>query len=233
MMSVPSLSSLPNIVATEAGVAVEGAGFFLENAWLIPAIPAASFMMILFFGKRFPYKGSEIGIVAVGLSFLLACAAGIQWIGQVDGAAAKYDAEHGGEEAVVDGISSFAPAVESGGAPDVGVSAVHRTIDWWVNGGVDFKVGILVDGLTVMMLFVVTAISLLVHVYSTDYVDGDRRYTHFFAFLSLFTAAMLFFVLSENILQMIVGWELVGVCSFALIGHWWEDQANSLSLIHI
>ena len=78
-----------------------------------------------------------------------------------------------------------------------------------------------------MMLFVVTVISLLVHVYSTDYVSGDRRYTHYFAFLSLFSASMLFFVLSENILQTIVGWELVGVCSFALIGHWWEEKPNS------
>ena len=85
----------------------------------------------------------------------------------------------------------------------------------------------MVDGLAVMMLFVVTVISLLVHVYSTDYVSGDRRYTHYFAFLSLFSASMLFFVLSENILQTIVGWELVGVCSFALIGHWWEEKPNS------
>ena len=85
----------------------------------------------------------------------------------------------------------------------------------------------MVDGLAVMMLFVVTAISLLVHIYSTEYVAGDRRYTHYFAFLSLFSASMLFFVLSENILQTIVGWELVGVCSFALIGHWWEEKPNS------
>ena len=85
----------------------------------------------------------------------------------------------------------------------------------------------MVDGLTVALLVVVTTVSGLVHVYSTDYVAGDRRYTHYFAFLSLFTAAMLFFVTSANVLQMIVGWELVGVCSFALIGHWWEDQDNS------
>src|SRR5690606_6179609 len=53
------------------------------------------------------------------------------------------------------------------------------------------------------------------------------RYTHYFGFLSLFTASMLFFVISDNTLQMIVGWELVGLCSFALIGHWWEEKANS------
>ena len=78
-----------------------------------------------------------------------------------------------------------------------------------------------------MMLFVVTLVSLLVHVYSTDYVAGDRRYTHFFAFLSLFTASMLGLVMAKTTLQLIVCWELVGVCSFVLIGHWWEEKANS------
>jgi NADH-quinone oxidoreductase subunit L len=78
-----------------------------------------------------------------------------------------------------------------------------------------------------VLLLVVTIVSLLVHIYSTDYVAGDRRYTHFFAFLSLFTASMLFFVLSQSTIQMIVGWELVGLCSFALIGHWWEEKPNS------
>ena len=85
----------------------------------------------------------------------------------------------------------------------------------------------MVDGQSVFMLVVVGLISLLVHIYSTDYVNGDRRYTHYFAFLSLFTASMMFFVLAQSTLQMIVGWELVGVCSFALIGHWWEEKPNS------
>ena len=70
-------------------------------------------------------------------------------------------------------------------------------------------------------------VSLLVHVYSTDYVAGDRRYTRFFAFLSLFTASMLGLVMSSSTLQLMVCWELVGVCSFVLIGHWWEEKANS------
>ncbi len=105
--------------------------------------------------------------------------------------------------------------------------AVSNNIEWLTSGGHSYRVGFLVDGLAAMMLFVVTLISLLVHVYSTDYVSGDRRYTHYFAFLSLFTASMLFLVLAENTLQMLVGWELVGVCSFALIGHWWEEKPNS------
>ena len=118
-------------------------------------------------------------------------------------------------------------AGEESGYEAVAVDAVIERFTWWETGGKKFQVGIMVDGLAVMMLFVVTVISLLVHIYSTDYVSGDRRYTHYFAFLSLFSASMLFFVLSENILQTIVGWELVGVCSFALIGHWWEEKPNS------
>ncbi len=78
-----------------------------------------------------------------------------------------------------------------------------------------------------MMMFVVTLISLLVHIYSTEYMRGDRRYTYFFATLSLFTASMLLLVVADNTLQMLVGWELVGLCSFMLIGHWWEEKPNS------
>src|SRR5690606_31593730 len=59
------------------------------------------------------------------------------------------------------------------------------------------------------------------------YVDGDRRYTHYFAFLSLFTASMLGLIMSESTLQLLTMWELVGLCSFALIGHWWEEKPNS------
>ena len=188
-------------VAAEEPVAhgpssIDSAGFFLDFAWLIPLLPALSFAGILLFGKRLPRKGSELGIAAVGGSFVLALGAVITWIGHRD---------------------------ES----HEGVQAVHRTVGWLRSGGIEYDAGILVDGLSVMMLFVVTAVSLLVHIYSTDYVAGDARYTHFFSFLSLFTAAMLFFVLSDNLLQMIVGWELVGVCSFVLIGHWWEHKENS------
>ena len=63
--------------------------------------------------------------------------------------------------------------------------AVQKTTQWLQSGGVEFNAGIMVDGLSVMMLFVVTMISLLVHIYSTDYVGGDRRYTHFFAFVAV------------------------------------------------
>ncbi|MCC6224781.1 MAG: NADH-quinone oxidoreductase subunit L, partial [Microthrixaceae bacterium] len=124
------------------------------------------------------------------------------------------------------------PAVAAAGAEEGGEAEsmsqpVVRCVNWWQNGDHQFSIGTIIDGQSVLMLVVVTLISLLVHIYSAAYVKGDRRFTHYYAFLSLFTASMLFFVLAENMLQMIVGWELVGLCSFALIGHWWEDKDNS------
>ncbi len=109
--------------------------------------------------------------------------------------------------------------------------AVTAHATWFKLAGVDIGAGIHIDGLAVMMLVVVTFISLLVHVYSTGYMHGDRRYTYFFAALSLFTASMLMLVVADNTLQLMIGWELVGLCSFMLIGHWWEEGVNSSAAI--
>jgi len=219
----------------------------LENAWIIPLIPAASFFLILAFGKRLPKKGSELGIAAVGIAFVLALVVNFQWFDHVDNPPAgdhaeETDAGHGdeGEEAPAEEEDEHALTVGESAAPNLPeapaaeeeeeaheVAPVTKEWTWFENGGHDIKVGMLLDGPAVMMLFVVTLVSLLVHVYSTDYVAGDRRYTHFFAFLSLFTASMLGLIMAKTTLQLIVCWELVGVCSFALIGHWWEEKANS------
>ena len=205
---------------------------FLENAWVIPLIPAASFFLILFFGKRMPKKGAEIGIAALGVCFALAIATNVQWRDHVNDAEHKAEVVHeeGGEteeHGLADGESAAPAAEEDEGHTEFEVEPIHKTWTWWSNGDVEFTVGMLLDGPAVMMLFVVTLISLLVHVYSTDYVGGDRRYTHYFAFLSLFSASMLGLVMSENTLQLLTCWELVGLCSFALIGHWWEEKPNS------
>jgi len=208
------------------GLAVQASGFFLENVWIIPAIMAASFAVILGFGKRMPRGGSEIGIAAVGICFFLALLTAGQWIGQVNEAAncTPETCDYIQDESA-SALAAFTEAEEVS-TPAAAVAVVSERT-WWSNGGIDFTIGTMVDGLTVTLLVVVTLVSMLVHIYSTDYVAGDRRFTHYFGFLSLFTAAMLFFVTSANVLQMIVGWELVGVCSFVLIGHWWEDQPNS------
>ena len=205
----------------------------LDKAWIIPLIPAASFFLILFFGKRMPKKGAEIGIAALGACFVLAIVTNVQWREHVNDA--EHAAEEGGghseeseEHGLADGDAAVAPVVAAEEEhTEFAVEPVHETWTWWSNGDIDFSVGMLLDGPGVMMLFVVTLISLLVHIYSTDYVGGDRRYTHYFAFLSLFTASMLGLIMSENTLQLLTCWELVGLCSFALIGHWWEEKPNS------
>src|SRR2546425_8374470 len=104
---------------------------------------------------------------------------------------------------------------------------VDQHLTWWSNGKVHITIGQHVDGLTAMMFLVVTFVSLMVHIYSTGYMHGDVRFTYFFAALSLFTASMLFMVLADNLLQLMIGWELVGLCSFMLIGHWFEEKNNS------
>ncbi len=216
-------------VAAEA--AESAVPWLFENVWLIPALPAASFVLILFFGKRLPLKGSEIGIAAVLASFVLALLTMFTWVGEIEGAEADGHAEEGlilvdGESAAPGGLLELAVEEGEGGYAPRG-KPVITDVEWFSSGINTFRIGTLVDGQSVMLLFVVTLISLLVHIYSTDYVAGDRRYTHYYAFLSLFTASMLFMVLASSTLQLIVGWELVGVCSFALIGHWWEEKPNS------
>jgi NADH-quinone oxidoreductase subunit L len=102
-----------------------------------------------------------------------------------------------------------------------------RTWTWWQSGGTKFGIGTNIDGLAVALLVAVTIISTLVHIYSLEYVRDDRRFTHYYASLSLFTAGMLNLVVAENTIQLLLGWEIMGVCSFMLIGHWWEEQKNS------
>ncbi len=173
-------------------------GWFLQNAWLAPVIPTIGFALIILFGKRLPKKGSEVGVLSMLASLVLASGAAWQWIQRVGGA---------GEEQFV--------------------SPVIRTWTWWQSGGMEFTIGQHVDGLTVVVLFVVAFISTLVQVYSLEYLRGDRRYTHFFAALTLFSAGMLAMVIAEDMILFLLGWEIMGLCSFMLIGHWWEDGANS------
>ena len=105
--------------------------------------------------------------------------------------------------------------------------AVTKSWTWFKIGDLEISIGSRIDGLSMMLLFLVAFISSLVQIYSTEYVRGDRRFTHFFAALTLFSAGMLTMVLAPNMVQLILGWEIMGLCSFMLIGHWWEERANS------
>ena len=93
---------------------------------------------------------------------------------------------------------------------------------WMVVGGLKMEIGFLVDGLTAMMMCVVTFVSLMVHLYTVGYMKEDEGYNRFFAYISLFTFAMLMLVMSNNLLQLFFGWEAVGLVSYLLIGFWFN-----------
>jgi NADH-quinone oxidoreductase subunit L len=179
-------------------VSALSSGWFLEHAWLIPVIPVIGFVLIILFGKRLPMKGSEIGVLSMLGSLVLSAGAASQWISRVNGAAE----------------GQF-------------ITPVVRVWNWWQIGGIKFTIGQSIDGLSIIVLVVVAFISTLVQIYSLEYLRGDRRYTHFFAALTLFSAGMLAMVVAEDMILFLLGWEIMGLCSFMLIGHWWEEEANS------
>jgi NADH-quinone oxidoreductase subunit L len=99
-------------------------------------------------------------------------------------------------------------------------------INWVaIEGGVTIHLGLIVDSLTAVMLIVVTLVSLMVQIYSQGYMHGDPGYHRYFAFMSLFTASMLGLVLADNLLFVYVFWEMVGLCSYLLIGFWFHRPA--------
>jgi NADH-quinone oxidoreductase subunit L len=94
--------------------------------------------------------------------------------------------------------------------------------EWMVIGGLKMEVGFLIDGLSAMMMCVVTFVSLMVHVYTIGYMEEDPGYQRFFSYISLFTFSMLMLVMSNNFLQLFFGWEAVGLVSYLLIGFWFK-----------
>ncbi len=93
---------------------------------------------------------------------------------------------------------------------------------WMVVGSLKMEIGFLIDGLTAMMMCVVTFVSLMVHIYTIGYMEEDEGYNRFFSYISLFTFFMLMLVMSNNMLQLFFGWEAVGLVSYLLIGFWFN-----------
>jgi len=93
---------------------------------------------------------------------------------------------------------------------------------WMVVGDLKMEIGFMVDGLTAMMMCVVTFVSLMVHIYTIGYMEEDEGYNRFFSYISLFTFSMLMLVMSNNMLQLFFGWEAVGLVSYLLIGFWYN-----------
>ncbi|MFC0864127.1 NADH-quinone oxidoreductase subunit L [Sphaerimonospora cavernae] len=108
---------------------------------------------------------------------------------------------------------------------------VEGTLTLVETGSVPISVSLRGDGLSVLTGILVVVVALAVQVYSVGYMRGDPRYPSYSAFISLFTAAMLLVVYSGDLIVLYVGWEIMGLCSYLLIGHWWEDRANSRAAV--
>ena len=106
-----------------------------------------------------------------------------------------------------------------------GASYAAYSVEWLQAGNTTIGWGVHIDRLAVVMLALVTFVALLVQVYSLEYMRGDARFGWYFAVHSLFGAAMLALVLADNLLFLYIAWELVGLGSYLLIGHWWERRS--------
>ena len=110
--------------------------------------------------------------------------------------------------------------VPGGGAP------IEFSVNWIdLGAGGSFSMGVYIDGLAAVMLVVVSFVSLMIQLYSGAFMEGDKRFAWFYAVLNLFTASMLGLVLSPNFIELYIFWELVGLCSYLLVGHWYEKPS--------
>ena len=98
---------------------------------------------------------------------------------------------------------------------------------WIQVGTLSVPFGFQVDQLSILLMLIITGVGLLIHIYATGYMHNDERFPRFFVFLNLFISSMLVLVMGDSFLMMFVGWELVGLCSYLLIGFWFSEIKNS------
>src|SRR5919112_547438 len=121
-------------------------------------------------------------------------------------------------------FSSFSLAAVAGVTGEAG--PIDFALNWIDLGeGGSFQMGVYIDGLAAVMLVVVCFVSLMIQLYSGEFMRDDPRFAWYYAVLNLFTASMLGLVLAPNFIELYVFWELVGLCSYLLIGHWFEKPA--------
>ncbi len=178
----------------------------VDFAWMlaIPALPLAAFVIQIFFGRWLPRKGDWVPTTAMGFALVLAVGFFLKAMGIFDPTLYIQSSNP------PPGETGLSLAWLFGNAP---------------SGAPNIVFSVLFDNLTAVMLVVVTGVSFLVHVYSIGYMEGDKRYGRFFAYLALFSFSMLGLVLSGNLLFLMVFWELVGLTSYLLIGFWFEKPS--------
>jgi NADH-quinone oxidoreductase subunit L len=178
--------------------------YFLAHIWMIPLFPLAGAALMLLIGRRLP--NSAVNVICVGSVFLAMCYAfGAIW---------QLIARPVSERVVSYTLFDWVPA-------GIMHTNAGRVMDFHVPWGV------LIDPLTCVMLFVVTGVGFLIHVYSTGYMGHEGGYYRFFGYLNLFMFAMLTLITANNLLLLFVGWEGVGLCSYLLIGFYFLRKSAS------
>lgn len=156
--------------------------------------PFTAFVINAFVGKKLPRQGDWLSVLAIFISFLFSFRIFMDFVG-----------------------GSFATDYY-----------IHKVFTWFdlSSGNQNFKVemGIYIDQMTSIMLLMVTGVATMIHLFSTWYMHDDVRYGKFFVYLSLFTSGMLGLVLSDNLLSLFIFWEIMGFCSYSLIGFYYEKE---------
>jgi proton-translocating NADH-quinone oxidoreductase chain L len=198
-------------------------------------IPLAAFAVEVIFIRQLKRHNATIATGAIGFSCLLSLIGFLDYGFQTSGFFRPHHAESAegataaahGEE----GTTHHKPLVWPGSVNWVILGSPAAATDGGTRGstrtpGLAVPLGVSIDNLSVIMFLMVTFIATLIHIYSIGYMHDDPRYPLFFAYLSLFCFSMLGLVASSNVFMIFIFWELVGLCSYLLIGFWYEEKAN-------
>jgi proton-translocating NADH-quinone oxidoreductase chain L len=185
-------------VGHAADAAATGKPFSDLTVWMIPLFPVFGFLFQTFIGRKLPKP-----VVSFVSCFVVIASAALAW--------AMFASVRNTGHAVV---GNLGPWINIPGLKDglLSVLAEHKLV---------------VDQLTCVMILVITNIASLIHIYSIGYMAEEKRYARYFSYLNLFTGFMLILVMASNVLLMFVGWEGVGLCSYLLIGFWFEKKENA------
>jgi NADH-quinone oxidoreductase subunit L len=182
--------------------------FFLNQIWIIPLLPAIGATLMFFFGKKLQKQTvSAVCVGAVALAFVMSC-----------GAVWQYTHAYSGGHAFDKPMYTW-----------LGSDTGHLTYTTKDGYPADFKaqVGFLLDPLSSIWLLFVTGVGMLIHIYSTGYMAHEGGYYRFFGYLNLFMFSMLTLILANNYAMLFVGWEGVGLCSYLLIGFYFQRKSAS------
>ncbi|MDR3636450.1 MAG: NADH-quinone oxidoreductase subunit L [Isosphaeraceae bacterium] len=210
------------------------------QVWLYVAavlIPLVAFTMQLLFVRVLGRLNAYLATGAIALSFVLSLVGFLSYFAQARGVFSHHAVSQAGPEQVVEGTAPGEHAEHA--------ESHHEPLAWkgsfnWITLGSDtlfgqgksaagtlsVPLGVYIDNLAVIMFLMVTFIATLIHIYSMGYMHDDPRYPRFFTYLSLFCFSMLGLVASANVFMIFMFWELVGVCSYLLIGFWYEEKKN-------